>query len=1157
MYETEGTLVVSATDLVKHLACAHVTRLDRQAARGERALPDHDDALLSILFERGIGHEKHYLDRLRSDGRQIVEIAPQDGSAAGLRRAEAATVAAIEGGADVVYQATFFDGRWRGHADFLLKRPDRPGRLPWSYDVADTKLSHRLTVAAVLQMAVYAERLTQLQGVEPERLVVVTGDGREQPFRFRDCAAYTRIVRQAYLDVLGRDEPTLAEPVSYCAQCRWRRTCRAGWRAADDLSLVAFMRRDQARALREAGVSTVRDLAMAHPDELPPVVGEPSRHRLTHQARLQVRERDEHAPVYEVLAPEPQRGLCLLPAPSPGDVFFDIEGDPFAAEEGLEYLWGLLDADGFRPIWAHDAAQEKAALETVVDHLMRAWRRDPGMHVYHYASYEPTRLTTLTARYGTRQDELDALLRGGRLVDLYAVVRQGLRVSKESYSIKELEHFYRGERRGHDGVSDALGSVVAYERWLAAADGERDPTLLTDIETYNADDCRSTLELRDWLETVRAKAGGDVVFGRPVDGDGTPTEAAQAVSAEVADLQRALRSLADGTADAHEAAAYRLLAELVDWHRREARPEWWEYFRRQRMDDDELVDDTAAVGRVGDAAMVGTVKQSTLWEMTFPPQETKLGPGEARWVDPRTGRGIGTVTEIDPEEGRLVLRRGTRSGPPGFTAIGPGQPIEDRHQRARLRDMARWVIDHGVDHPDPRWRAARSLLLRRPPAPAADGAALARANEDAQAALERLALRLGSGVLPAQGPPGTGKTYAGARTILRLVGAGKTVGICAFSHKAITNLLDEVAAAAATTGQEIGLIQKASAEQGSRRRDVTVTDSPRDVEDAVARGAVDVVAGTAWLFSREAMQGAVDVLVVDEAGQMSLANVLAVTGAAQGLVLLGDPQQLTQPVKGVHPPGSGVSVLEHVLGDLHTIAPDRGLLLDVTRRMHPAITAFVSEQSYDGRLVPHADCARRAVVSAGTLGGAGLRFVPVAHQDNAAASSEEAEAVARLVAEVLSDGRWATEAGSRRLGPSDILVLAPYNAHVHRLRSRLATVAPEVRVGTVDRFQGQEAPVVVYSMASSSSEDAPRGIGFLYDAHRFNVAISRAQAVVAVVCSPRLLVPSVSRPEHLALVNALASFAASATSSAGDTEMRARPSTRGLDRRHPPSEGIP
>lgn len=1129
MYETDGALVVSATDLVKHLACAHITQLDRELTRGERTLPDRDDALLSILFERGIGHEAAYLERLRADGKEIVEIATQDGSMRGLRRAEDATLAAIDAGADVIYQATFFDGTWRGHADFLLRRPDRPGRLPWSYDVADTKLSHRLTVAALLQMAVYADRLTALQGVEPERLLVVTGDGRERPFRFRDCAAYTRLVRRTYLDVLGRAEPTLAEPVAYCAQCRWRRTCRAAWRATDDLSLVAFMRRDQARALREAGVSTVRDLAMAHPDELPARIGEPSRHRLTHQARLQVRERDERSPLYEVLAPEPQRGLCVLPAPSPGDVFFDIEGDPFAAEQGLEYLWGLLDAEGFHPIWAHDAAEEKAALETVVDHLMTAWRRDPGMHVYHYASYEPTRLMTLTARYGTRQDELDSLLRGGRLVDLYAVVRQGLRVSKESYSIKELEHFYRGERRGHDGVSDALGSVVAYERWLGVADGERDQTLLSDIEAYNADDCRSTLELRDWLETVRAEAGGDDVFGRPVDGDGAPTEAALAVSAEVADLQRALRSLAEGTDDAPDVGAYRLLADLIDWHRREARPEWWDYFRRQRMDDDELVDDTAAVGRLSDAAAIGTVKQSTLWEMSFPPQETKLGPSEARWVDPRTGRGVGTVTEIDPEEGRLVLKRGTRAGPPGFTAIAPGQPIEDRHQRARLRELARWVIDHGIDDPGVQWRAARQLLLRCSAPPAPGDRSLKRDGEDAQAALERLALTLGPGVLPVQGPPGTGKTYAGAHTILHLVRAGRTVGICAFSHKAITNLLDEVSAMADAAGQEVRLIQRASAEQGSHRHDVTVTDTPREVEDAVARGAVDVVAGTAWLFSREAMQGAVDVLVVDEAGQMSLANVLAVTGATQGLVLLGDPQQLTQPVKGVHPPGSGLSVLEHLLGDERTIRPERGLLLDVTRRMHPDITAFVSDQSYDGRLASHPDCGRRAVVSAGALGGTGLRYIPVEHRDNSAASSEEAEVVARLVADVLADGRWVTRSASRRLGPSDVLVLAPYNAHVHRLRSRLASVSPEVRVGTVDKFQGQEAPIVVYSMASSSSEDAPRGIGFLYDAHRFNVAISRAQAVVAVVCSPRLLVPSVSRPEHLALVNALVSFATSAS----------------------------
>jgi hypothetical protein len=524
-----------------------------------------------------------------------------------------------------------------------------------------------------------------------------------------------------------------------------------------------------------------------------------------------------------------------------------------------------------------------------------------------------------------------------------------------------------------------------------------------------------------------------------------------------------------------------------------------------------------------------------VWQMTFPPQDTKLGPGETSWVDPRTGRRV-TVVDVDPEEGWLTLQRGAKAGPPTLTALVPGQPIEDTQQRTRLRDLADWVLDRGVDDRDQAWRAARDLLLSHPPTPVPGETTLRRGGEDAQSALERLALTLGTDVLPVQGPPGTGKTFAGARTILGLVQAGQRVGICAFSHKAITNLLDEVGAAANAAGVGLRMVQKASPQQGSRRPDVVLLHKPADVEAVLAADGVDVVAGTGWLFSRDGMQGLVDVLVVDEAGQMSLANVLAVAGAARGMVLLGDPQQLAQPVKGTHPHGAEVSVLEHLLGDHHTIPEGCGLLLDVTRRMHPDITAFVSERSYDGRLAAHPDCAAREVRSASLLGGTGLRFVPVEHHDNSAASSEEADVVAGLVRDVLADGRWVTATEDRPLEPHDLLVLAPYNAHVHRLRHRLEREGWHVRVGTVDKFQGQEAPIVLYSMASSSIEDAPRGIDFLYDANRFNVAISRAQAVAAVIASPALLTPIVHHARQLPLVNSLDHLALLSLAAAADLE---------------------
>ncbi len=439
MQLVDGELVVSATDLTRFAACRHSSTLDRELASGLRPAPAAATAELELLWRRGREHEAAYLQKLRDRGLGVHEIpsGPRVQGSEALQDLERQTVEAMAGGAEVIYQAAFFDGRWRGHADFLLRRDDLPGRWGWGYDVADTKLARRLKVPAVLQMAVYAERLTALQGTPPRTLVVVTGDGAERDYPFQDCAAYARRLAAELLDFLDHEQPTSAEPVRHCGQCRWQPQCRAEWAEQDHLSLVAGMRTTHASALRDAGLHTVADVAASRAEGLPAALSGPVGQRLLRQARLQVRARAEAALPYEVLDPEPGRGLALLPEPSPGDLFFDIEGDPFVGDHGLEYLFGVLGRGGFTAHWATSPAQERAAFESLVDHLMSAWAEDPGMHVYHYAPYERLRLQALSGRHGTRGAQVDRLLRGGRLIDLYAVVRQGLRIGSRVVLVEE------------------------------------------------------------------------------------------------------------------------------------------------------------------------------------------------------------------------------------------------------------------------------------------------------------------------------------------------------------------------------------------------------------------------------------------------------------------------------------------------------------------------------------------------------------------------------------------------------------------------------------------------------------------------------------------------------------------------------------------------
>jgi uncharacterized protein len=410
------------------------------------------------------------------------------------------------------------------------------------------------------------------------------------------------------------------------------------------------------------------------------------------------------------------------------------------------------------------------------------------------------------------------------------------------------------------------------------------------------------------------------------------------------------------------------------------------------------------------------------------------------------------------------------------------------------------------------------LLLRKPPSP---GAEPPSGDELLAAAVEWVKV-LDRSVLPIQGPPGAGKTYTGARMVTALVREGKNVGIVALSHKVIRNLLDEVVKAAEPERAPIRCLQKVTTPSENPNLAIAETKKNEDVDAALATGAANVAAGTAWLWSRPELFEAVDVLFVDEAGQLSLVDVLAVSQAAKSVVLLGDPQQLRQPVQGSHPEGTEASALEHILGEHKTIPPESGLFLDQTWRLHPDICAFNSELFYEGRLKSRPNLERQAVEGQTPFAGSGLWFVPVRHEGNQASSPEEADRVAQLVQDLISGNiHWRDSKNYQHvLSLNDILIIAPYNAQVAELMTRM----PGAHIGTVDKFQGQEAPVVICSMATSSPEDAPRGMEFLYSLNRLNVAVSRARAASILVANPDLFEPDCRSPEQMRLANAFCRY---------------------------------
>jgi predicted RecB family nuclease len=1155
---TEGRVRLAASDVANFLACRRLTQLDLLMARDELEPPRKYDIGFQDLVRRGEVHERAVLEGFRADGYEVVDVS-------GAEDGAAATAEAIRGGAGVVFQGTLA-GEGGGaalfgrpdflvRADLLLARDGEPRPDGIHYEVVDAKLARSAKARAVLQTSFYSHLLADVQGIAPRWMHLALGNRELASFKVDEFAAYERQTRRLLEAAIGGDPAAevYPEPVEHCAICRWRDLCRERRRTDDDLSLVAGMPTGQRRALKGDGISTRRGFArLAGLPRLDRVSPDALGHA-QQQARLQVASEDDGITRYELLDPErdadgalvANRGLLALPEPADGDLFFDIEGARYYSEDGrefgLQYLFGVVDTaeageaglPRYTQIWAFDRPGEKRAFEELIDFITERRARHPGLHVYHYNHYEPTSVDHLTELHGTRQeavgalmgrfatreDEVDDLFRLGVFVDLYRVVRQGVRAGVESYSIKRLEPLCGYGRRVN--LAEATVSLIALEAALedGTAAGELEQRRV--VAGYNEDDCRATLALRDWLEGRRTELAERLgeELPRPVfaekPGAAEDPETARIRSALLAGVSAETSGAIawDVSAETSEGRARALLADLIDWHRREDKPAWWRYFYLRTLSPAELTGEPDALGGLAGGEVVGQVKRSVVRRFRFPAQEHKFSTGGTA-CDPATDKQW-SICDVDDARGTIELKMGsTYSGPWPAALIGAGPP-RTWEQRDRLRDLGDRVVRAGVGGGD----VATALLLRRRPDDGDDAAGSLRAEgETASAAAVRLAVSLRRSYLPMQGPPGTGKTYTAAEQILELITHGRTVGITGPSHAVIHHLIDTVCTHARWRGAgppRIG--QRADRDNPHLHADAT-TMSNEQLEKALRDGALDVAAGTAWLWARSGLAASVDTLFVDEAGQLSLANVLAVAGAARNLILLGDPQQLAQPSHATHPPGADASALEHILGDRATMPAAAGLLLDQTWRMHPDLCQYTSAAFYDGKLGGVDGLGRQEIQGWGS----GLRLAAVPHQGNTNASPEEAREVARL-AEQLTGRTWRDNNGAERsTEPTDILIVTPYNAQIRAIQRALAASGQSgFRVGTVDKFQGQEAPAVIYSMATSSADEAPRGLDFLYDPHRLNVATSRARALAIIVASPDLIRVSCRTPHQMVLANAL------------------------------------
>ncbi|PWB97321.1 TM0106 family RecB-like putative nuclease [Salinibacterium hongtaonis] len=1148
----------SASDLTIASKCefAFLRSLDAKLGR-IATLVEETDPMLARTGRLGDEHEERVLRELRAEhGAGVVEIErPDVRDRQALDDAVAATIEAFASGVPVVFQATFHehtavdgaaveegddhvDIAFVGFADFIVRTADG------HYLVQDTKLARSAKVTALLQLAAYAEQLARIGVPVANTVELLLGDGSTSEHRLADIAPVYRH-RRARLHRIIRDRIAERAPVAWgdprysvCGQCAH---CEAAIAATRDVLLVAGLRLTQRARLADAGVTTIE--ALAHSRGSIEGIGDSALDALREQALLQLEappaaDGGKPLPPFRVVNAE---ALGAIPQPSPGDIFFDFEGDPLYTEGdstrwGLDYLFGLVDeTEHFSSFWAHTFEQERLALRAFLDDLAERRKRHPDLHVYHYAAYERTHLSSLAARHGIGEEEVDQLLRDHVLVDLYPVVRKAVRVGSRSYSIKYLEPLYMGDagRTGME-VATAAASITEYaDAMQLGMDGDpaAQQAKLDEIADYNRYDCVSTLRLRDWLLGLASAHGvtpvGAVDADEPAELAPTPLhDSLAAIAGDPLDPDRS----ADCTA-----AAFALAA--LDYHRREHKTFWWGHFARlvQPIDEwadtrDVLVVDSARVERdwfregrqrsdrrhvrltgtwgPGSKPSAGGASQPfVLYDQPAPVVDPSADPG-ARWAR--------SVSVLESDDDSILIEETLRAGVEPYSALPvaltPASPPPAGQQKPAIESWAQAIVDAQPDWPQD---AAVDILRRREPRTLSGKGLVAHRDALVQSgaliengalvhAVEASLLDLDSSYLAVQGPPGTGKTYLGAHVIAELVARhGWKIGVVAQSHAVVENLLSAIVEKAGLPQERVG---KVVANPDS---DVAFTPLPRDGHllfalDNEATGYV--VGGTAWDFSNPARvpRRSLDLLVIDEAGQFSLASTIAASVAARKLLLLGDPQQLPQVSQGLHPEPVDGSALGWI-SDGHDVLPgELGYFLASSRRMHPAVADPVSTLSYEGELAAHPDASLRHLEGIAP----GLHPVGVAHHGNSIESEEEAAVVIDLVRSSLGRA-WSDPSAARSAEPlrqRDIIVVSPYNAQVARVAEGLAAAGfGDVRVGTVDKFQGQEAVVAIVTLAASAPADVPRGMSFLLMRNRLNVAVSRAQWAAFLVHSPDLI----------------------------------------------------
>lgn len=1078
------------TDLNNHLRCEHLSQLNRQVADGELTKPEARDINFPF-FEDGIEFEKNYLQSLMEKGLNIFN---PDGE----RLTKEETIAAMREGYDVIYQGFLAHDSWYGYSDFLIKTDCTSDLGQWSYEVLDTKISPQTKATSLLQIALYSDLLKNYQGRIPQQMHIVTPVKKES-YTVQHYLHYLKYIQNNFSSKILNKTETYPEICNHCTLCDWQPLCQEKRRKDDYLGFVAGAKKSNIKELKAQNIATLEALAKEPLENIQLKKGskETSR-RLQLQAKTQYLTRTTGQLQFELLPLKSNAGLSLLPEPTKQDLYIDVKairGNTQSRILCVSWNYGA----SFTHVLAKTPTEQKEVLENLINLMLHSKQAYPYSFIYHYGSATINQLKQAVNQLGCMENELDQLLRMESFIDLKHITQHAVCIGVESYELLNIEAIYKFKRQNFTFSSDLLDTI------------SNENTLNQLTLSSAEDEIKSLQNLHSWLEEQRTQLlDSGQMIERPVF---TTELEVEGISEHLLRIQPLFSELMQNIPEerknrtAEQQARY-LLAHFLDWYRREEKSFWWEYFRLLSLQPEEHLDEKLAIGQLNYIGQREKINRSIVDTYRFAEQEHDLKVGNT--VKNEEGLNAGEIVKIDDKNHLIYLKKGPSAAEMHPQSIIKFERFLTKDKVEAVIRFAEWVVENGIENDSPEYGAIREILLNRAPK---TSSSLSTADDLLTKSLNWVH-QLEHSYLPIQGPPGAGKSYTASRIIFDLIKKKKKVGITALSHKVITNLLLKVHELAEKEKEEIKTIYKSS----GNKDDETPWKNAKNTQEII--GCIpdyNLFAGTSFMWCHPDLKEQLDYLFIDEAGQYALIETMVVGQVAKNIVLLGDQQQLKQPIQGFHPEGTELSALEHLLNGASTIPEKRGIFLAQTWRMHPSIASFDSEMFYESRLKAVDKLCHQKINGSRLLPNAGLYYSPVKHEANSNCSEEEVEQVEKIVKNLLESQLTWTDANHKEhpLTAKDIKIITPYNAQVFELEKKL----PHIDIGTVDKFQGQEAPIVIYSMATSTPEEAPRGMDFLYSPNRFNVAVSRAQIAFILVGNPAIFQPNCSFPEQVKMAN--------------------------------------